>query len=112
MKLTHMMAAGALVILISAAQYAGAAGAWLTAPSVAPYGQQLEINGGGVEPGAILTVRITGPDKVEMVMNVTADAIGKFRLDYTSPLPGHYRAVLHDAAGIRLASADFGFAAP
>lgn len=85
---------------------------WLTAPSAAPYGQSVDIKAGGLAPEALLTLRIEGPDAIESLQNVTADAEGNLQATFSPSLAGKHTAGLYDTDGKMLASVVFGFSPP
>lgn len=89
-------------VVASAALLCGAAAfaaPFASVPSVAPVGQSVTVAGGGFAPGAVLTLRIIGPNQNTSMAAVVAANDGSIAHAMVTPSEGAYRIQILDASG-------------
>lgn len=68
-------------------------------PSIAPVGQSVTVAGGGFSPGAVITLRVIGPNSGTSMAAVVAAGDGSISHSMVTPSAGAYRIQVLDAAG-------------
>lgn len=96
-----MFASWLRVVTMAALLCSGAvvAAPFASVPSVAPVGQSVTVAGGGFTPGALVTLRIIGPNRGVSMAAVVAGDDGSISHAMVAPAEGNYRIQFIDAAG-------------
>jgi hypothetical protein len=100
-----MFSSRALVVALAAVASCGMAAAapFASVPSVAAVGQPVTVAGGGFVPGAVITLRVTGPKQNTSMAAVVVADDGSISHSMVTPSGGTYRIQILDAAGRTLA---------
>jgi hypothetical protein len=100
------------LVCCAAVASAEAPSAWLTAPSLATAGQNIEIKGGNLPTDATMSLKVVGPDASVTMVSVATDAVGNLRSGFVPGAAGPYAVELYDGTGAVVASAGFGCVGP
>lgn len=86
--------------------------AWISVPSTVASGQRLEIKGGNLAAGTVVTIKIVAPDASEATFSTTSDASGNLTQEYVPNSAGLFTVSLYDIDGGRISFANFASSTP